>query len=408
MAHRTFLTGADLILPDRIASGLTLVIEADRIIDLATGANTVDAHDRRIDISGHLIAPGFVDAHVHGIEGIDTLDGPGAVAAIAARMPRRGVTAFCPTTVACAPAALTAVLREIAALRARPGANSARVLPAHLESNFLNPDFRGAQPAACLRSASSEGPKVRGAEGSFSANDVLSAIDAHRPDIATVTLASEIDGGLDLIRRLATNGLRVSLGHSGATFDQALEAIEAGARQVTHLFNAMRPLGQREPGLAGAALVHDEVAAELICDGHHVHAATVRLAMAAKGPGGILAVTDGTAGSGLPAGTQARLGGLTITVRDTAVLEDGTMAGSVLTMDRAFAKLVTLMGADLVRAAHACATTPARELGLQGHGVLAPGAVADLVVLTRNLEVAQTWIGGACVWEHAGGSQRLQ
>ena len=409
MARRVFLSGADLVLPDRIASGLTLVVEGDRIVDLIVGPRAAGFGETRVDLTGLAVAPGLVDAHVHGVHGIDTLDGPGSIAAIAARLPRHGVVAFCPTTVACPPDRLAAVLAEVAGARARPAAGSARVLPAHLESNFLNPDFRGAQPQDCLRSAD---PRTLGPSDPrttrFSVSDVLATIDAHRADIATITLASEIDGGLDLVRRFAAAGMRVSLGHSGATFEQAQQAIDAGARQVTHLFNAMRPLGQREPGLAGAALVNDDVAAELICDGHHVHPAMLRLAVSAKGPGRVLAISDGTAGSGLPRGSRARLGGRSITVGDTAVLDDGTMAGSVLTMERAFARLVSMAGLDLVRAAHVCATTPARELGLHGHGVLAPGAVADLVVLTSNLEVAQTWVAGVPVWEHAGASQRLQ
>ena len=157
----------------------------------------------------------------------------------------------------------------------------------------------------------------------------------------------------------------------------------------------MAPFGHREPGLVGAILESDLVAAEIICDGVHVHPAAVRAAVSAKGPAKIIAITDGTAGSGIPAGQTARLGGRRITISDAAYLDDGTLAGSVLTMDRAFAMLVKTMGFSMVEAAQMCSTTPARELGLDGFGAIVPGGVADLVVLDANLQVVETYIAGA-------------
>jgi N-acetylglucosamine-6-phosphate deacetylase len=215
-----------------------------------------------------------------------------------------------------------------------------------------------------------------------------------------------LDGGIDLIRWLTARGHRVSLGHSGATFDQACEAIAAGARHATHLFNRMPPLGHRHPGLAGAVLQTEEVAAEIICDGVHVHPAMVRAAIAAKQPARVMAITDATAVTGLPRGSQASLGGRRIIAGDaTAVLEDGTIAGSMLTMDRAFRTLTGTLGLSLVDAATLCATTPARELGLVGHGVLARDVSADLVILDEHLMVVQTYIGGQLVY--ARGSEAL-
>jgi N-acetylglucosamine-6-phosphate deacetylase len=193
----------------------------------------------------------------------------------------------------------------------------------------------------------------------------------------------------------------VSLGHSGASYEQAMDGIRVGARQATHLFNRMTPVTHRAPGLAGAVLESDDVVAELVCDGVHVHPAIMRVALAAKRPERIMAITDGTAGSGLPYGSHATLGGRRITLRDAAYLDDGTIAGSVLTMDRAFAKLTSEVGLSLVDAAIVCATTPARALGLQRFGVLAPGAIADLAVLDRDLRVVQTWVAGTLAWERS-------
>ena len=385
--------GGDLILPARIVAGGSVVVDDGRIVAIEEGPAD-PAGASVIDARGCYVSPGFIDVHLHGLHGDDVLDGEGAVARVAQRLPQYGVTAFCPTSVACPPDVLSGFLRQVGELRLAPlAAGGARVLPAHLESNFISPDFAGAQPVACLRLPPDAS---RGVEGEFSGRDVLDVVEAARPDVGIVTLAPELPGGLDLVRALAAAGHHVSLGHSAADFDTAMAAIEAGARQATHLFNRMSPMSHRAPGLTGAVLGSDDVVAELICDGHHVHPAACRVAMAAKGPAGVMAITDATAGAGLSAGATARLGGQPIHVRaEAAFLEDGTLAGSTLTMDRAFAAIVTRFGGSLVDAALMCATTPARALGLTGFGVIADGAAADLLVLDGAFRVRHTLVGGA-------------
>jgi N-acetylglucosamine-6-phosphate deacetylase len=383
MSLATRLTGATIVLPDRLIQSGQLVIESGRIVEVS---HTPSAGGR--ELPGHFIVPGFIDVHVHGVEGTDTLAGDDAIARIAAALPKFGVTAFCPTSIACSPEVLRRMLEGVRAARERAAPTSARVLPAHLESNFINPEFKGAQPRACLR-LPHDVP-----EGEFSGRQILDEIAAARPDVGIITLAPEMDGVVDLIPELVQRGHRVSLGHSGATYEEARAGILAGARHATHLFNRMTPLNHRAPGLAGAVLESDEVGAEIICDGVHVHPAAVRFAVAAKGPSKIMAITDGTAGSGLKRGDRTTLGGRSITVGDAAYLDDGTLAGSVLTMDRAFQGLVKGMGFTLMDAAQMCATTPARELGLHGCGVLAAGAVADFVVLDEDLNVVETYIAG--------------
>lgn len=399
------LSGAAVVLPDRVLSPGTLTIDDGRIVEIRADAPAASHPESQFAFHGHYIVPGFIDVHVHGVDGIDTLgttaDGTDAVAAIADRLPRYGVTAFCPTTVACAPDGLRRVLDQVRRARAARPPRAARVLPAHLESNFINPEYSGAQPISCLRSPRREG--LEGGAGSgpaeFSAADIVAEIERATPDVGIVTLASELDGGLELVRWLAGRGHRVSLGHSAATYDEALDAIAAGARQATHLFNRMPPLSHRAPGLAGAVLQAEEVAAEIICDGYHVHPALVRTAVAAKRPSRILAVTDATAAAGLDVGASATLGDQLITAGEkAALLPDGTIAGSILTMDRAFQTLIDRVGLSIVDAATICATTPARELGLVGHGILAVDAAADLVILDPRLEVVQTYLGGQLVY----------
>ena len=316
---------------------------------------------------------------------------------MAARLPRYGVTAFCPTTIACRPDALGRVLDQIRRARESPAPRSARVLPAHLESNFINPRIAARSRPACLRTRAcggAGGRAGRGPGGEFAAADILREIERGGPDVGIVTLAPELDGGLDLIAWLSERGHRVSLGHSGASYEQALDAIAAGARQATHLFNRMPPFHHRSPGLAGAILQTAEVAAEVICDGFHVHPAVVRMAIAAKGPSRIMAITDGTAASGLPSAPGQRSAASRLGRRVRRVSggrharrqrdDDGPGLEDVGESD----------GRSAGRRRDDVRDDSARELGLAGHGVVAPGAIADLVVLDARLSVVQTYVGG--------------
>jgi N-acetylglucosamine-6-phosphate deacetylase len=384
------LSGADLVLPGGVQPGGTLVIDGDRIVDITASPEAARSSS---SLAGHLIVPGFIDVHVHGVEGVDTLDGPDAISGLSQRLPKYGVTAFCPTTVACGPEKLRQVLQNVDSLR-RVIDSGARVLPAHLESNFINPDFRGAQPIACLRTIAG-GLSLE----EFSGDDIVREIDRAGESVGIVTLAPELDGALDLIQHLVSDGRIVSLGHSGATLEQGQSAIDAGARQATHLFNRMPPLNHREPGLVGAVLASEQIAAEIICDGVHVHPHMVRTAIALKGAMRVMAITDAVAAAGLPSGSKAQLGGREIRVRNSAAyLEDGTLAGSVSTMDRVFQFLVRDVGLSLSDAARLCSTTPASELKLKDLGAIARGAIADLVVFDRDFNVKQTYVAGRLVY----------
>ena len=388
------LAGGSIVLPDRVLPDGSVLIDGSQIVDIVERRRIDSAGAQVIDVSGSYVVPGFIDVHVHGVEGHDTLDGGDAVREIAMRLPRYGVTAFCPTSVACPPNALRAFCDQVRRARLLGVSDGARVLPAHLESNFINPEYRGAQPQTCLR--------VPGAptEGDFSARDIMTAMSVARADIGIVTIAPELPGGLALVRSLVAVGHRVSLGHSGADYDTAIAAIDAGARHATHLFNRMTPMTHRAPGLVGAILARAEIAAEVICDGHHVHPAMCRMAIAAKGVARVMAITDGTAGSGLPVGSTAKLGGRAIRVTDVAAtLDDGTLAGSTLTMDRAFRNLVTRFGMSIVDAAALCSTSAARELGLPTLGAIERDATADLVVLDRDFNVSRTFVDGREVYQ---------
>jgi N-acetylglucosamine-6-phosphate deacetylase len=390
------LAGADLVLPDRLLPRASLLIDGGRIAAIEARPIDTPAGATRVDLTGSIVVPGFVDVHVHGVEGHDVLDGAGAIAEVAARLPRYGVSAFCPTSIACDPPTLDLMLKDIGRAQRTTPEGSARVLSAHLESNFISPEFKGAQPLACLRQPKGQLDQSEDlAAGDFSSGDILATIAANRGAVGIVTMAPELDGGLELVRELARQEHRVSIGHTGATYEQALTSIDAGVSHATHLFNRMSPMTHRSPGVPGAVLQSPQVTAELICDGFHVHPALLHIAIRTKGPDGIIAITDGTAGSGLPIGSRTRLGGrpILVTAR-TAELSDGTLAGSVATMDGVFRVLVQQVGVSLVDAARMCATTPARQMHLGDRGRLAVDAVADLVVLGPDLHVRATYLAG--------------
>ncbi len=403
----TILSGGRIVLPDRILSNGSLIIDDGRIAAIEDRAITADAQGEVVSLAGFTLVPGFIDVHVHGVEGTDVLDDVNAVATVAARLPRFGVTAFCPTSVACAPDTLQMFLDAVA--RARTGAtgrfraSAARASREQLHQSGVERRAAGGVPAHVWRQS-----QRRGEGGAFSADAVLRVMDGARDSVAIVTVAPELPGGLDLVRLLRGRGHLVSIGHSGASYDEARDAIAAGVTHATHLFNRMSPFTHRAPGVVGAVLESADVTAEIICDGHHVHPAVVALALRTKTAAKLMAITDGTAAAGLPLGSRAMLGGRPIVVAEqSAQLEDGTLAGSIITMDQAFRMLVLEAGLPIEVAVRMCSTTPADQLGLPSQGRLAAGAFADLVVLDAGLRVVQTWIGGRPIPEHSSPALRL-
>ena len=319
------------------------------------------------------ILPGFIDLHVHGGGGHDTMQGGAAVQAIAAMHARHGTTSMLPTTMTAPIAEIETALRAIGHAASARQAGAARVLGAHLEGPYINPARLGAQ-----------------------ANQTGQATLAQVQHLASfaplrlITLAPEIDGHLALIRRLSESGIRVQIGHSNGTYEDGVAALAHGAAGFTHLFNAMSGLHHRAPGMAGAALAHAEHA-ELIPDLLHVHAGAIRVALRAIPH--LYCVTDATAAAGMPDGAYLLgrqsvhkcLGGVR--------LADGTLAGSTLTMDQALRNLVEL-GLSLADASNRVSTYAADFLGLTDRGRLAAGCHADLVVLGRDLRLTAVYVEG--------------
>jgi len=347
---------------------------------IAARASDVPAGAPLLDASGLTVAPGLLDLQVNGAGGVDVTSQPERLGELGPLLARHGVTGFLPTVITSAAAARDGALAALAALRRAP-APGAVPLGLHFEGPMLAPARKGAHPAHLLREASAE----------------VVAGWSRDAGVTMVTLAPELPGALDAVRRLVTAGVTVALGHTDATYDVAREALDAGASVGTHLFNAMRGLHQREPGPPTALLEHPDAFVELIADGVHLHPAVLRLAATAK-PHHFLLVTDAMAAAAGDDGDY-QLGPMAVTVRDgVARLTDSEMiAGSTLTMAAAVRYAVREAGLALPDVVRAATTTPATMLGLARVGALRPGFAADLVVLDQDLRVTGVMKAGRWV-----------
>lgn len=342
-----------------------------------------------IALPGGVLLPGLVDLQVNGYFGEEflTADADGW-ARVITRLPQTGTTAFLPTFITAPPGVLTAGLRAAAALiPALPA--GARVLGVHVEGPFISPRWKGAHNEAWITEPS--------------AGAVAELLDAGRGVLRLVTLAPERPGGMSAVTRLTEAGVLVSVGHSDATARQVAEAADHGARMVTHLFNAQRPMHHREPGVVGQALTDERLTSGLIADMHHVSPQVCVLAFRAA-PGRICAVTDAAACAGMPPGSY-QLGGEPIELPpgdgEPPVRGDGTLAGSGLRMDAAVGNLAAA-GIGLVEAVSAATRVPADLIGRPDLGRIAPGAAADLAWLGDDMRTRATWIGGEQVYVRSG------
>lgn len=330
-----------------------------------------------LNAAGCLVLPGLIDTHVHGSRGDDVMiHGADGIRRISRDFLGYGVTAWLPSTVS---ASHDKLLRaaEACALAAEGASDGAEVVGIHVEGPYINPKRKGAQPPEGIRD-----PDLDECE------ELLAAA---RGLVRVITLAPELPGGLELVRVLTARGVVASLGHSDADYETALAAMDAGATHATHLFNAMPPIHHRQPGLAAACLNEPGIVAEVIADGVHLDPEIVRLAVRAKGPDRVALVTDAMSALGMPDGTYT-LGSYAVTVRgDRCTLADGTIASSMLTMNRALRNAVGYAGVSLVDAVRMAAMVPARVAGCaERKGSLEVGKDADAVVLAPDGAVRWT------------------
>ena len=359
----------------RVCAGVELSMHGETIAALGAHLPAEESYDA----SGCYVLPGFIDLHIHGFAGHDTMEGEDAVRHMAKHLAQHGPTACLPPTMP-APsdqprAAIVGVKRAM-----QTPSEGAAILGCHMEGPFFCAKKKGAQPQEHLKN-----PSWEAFEAMVSDN-----LDAVR----LISVAPELPGAFGFIRSACQKGLVVACGHSDATYEQVMEAVANGASEITHLFNAMSAFNHREPGVPGAALSCPQLYVEFIADLVHLHPAVLRVLYAAKGADLAIAITDSMMAGGMPDGQYA-LGGQDVYVKGGAArLLDGTLAGSILTLRRSLQNMVQTVGIPLEEALPMYTLTPARRIGQTRRGRLEVGCYADVVVLDGSFEVKAVWVGG--------------
>jgi N-acetylglucosamine-6-phosphate deacetylase len=376
----------NVILPDKVLAAGIVAVEGERIVGVYAPDKTIHWKGVSIiDYGEDYLAPGLIDLHLHGAMGRDVIDGSvEGLREVAAHQVRCGVTGFVPTTLA---APLHLILAAIAsvkeAARERAGAE---ILGVYLEAPFLNVKKKGAQNPEFIRPIQAE--------------DLPLLDEATRPLQTIITVAPEVGANMVFIPQLKERGWVVSIGHSEASYEQAMLSFEQGITQATHLYNAMSGFQSREPGVVGAVLDSQKIRAELIADGVHVHPGALRLAVRLKGVENICLITDSVNAAGLGDGHFV-VGGLEVVVKDgQARLKDsGTLVGSVLTLNRAVKNIIDWTGVTVSQAIRMASLNPARVLGLSGDlGSIEEGKLANLAVFDEEFNVIETIIRGRSVF----------
>jgi len=394
------LIAGKLYAPEEIAGPVAVVIEGQKIRDIWRDTGAAAAGPRFavrwpgstvevIDLASYRLAPGYIDLHIHGLYGHDVAKGrPEDVVSMARRLPQTGVTAFFPTIATLEQARTAQLVQRVAEVaRKQRHPSAAEIMGLRLEGPFINRAKKGAQYE----------PGIRRPDPL----EMEKLAEAGLNRIRIVDFAPEQDESGRFLATLVRLGIIASIGHSAASYDEAIRAIDEGARHSTHLYNAMSALEHRSPGVAAAVLTDVRVTAELIADGIHIHPAMLKLAVEARGPSAIALVTDAVAPAGLPEGDYDFLG-RTVTVREGAVrLENGSLAGSTLTLERAVRNMVNLVGLSWSDAIRMATSTPARISGIDDRkGCIAPGADADLVALDHDGFVRSTWTRGFLTFQN--------
>lgn len=376
------IISAPLVLLDGVLSGpAAVVIDGDRIVDVLSGRPP--ATGDHLALTEGILSPGLIDLQVNGAFGVDFIAADDASwETVLATLPRTGVTSFQPTFTTAPIDVLVAGLRRAALARAKlTGGPCARLLGVHVEGPFLSPARAGVHPTEHMLH-----PAPEHLDALLADADAAGAI-------TMLTLAPELPGAIDAVRRLVAAGIKVSLGHTDATAAEVRHAADAGACMVTHIFNAQRGMGHREPGVAGQALADSRLTVGLIADLMHVSGEIVAVVMRAAA-GRVALVTDAIAAAGMPPG-RYELGDIMIDVDEDGLPRDaaGAIAGSTLTLDCAVRNVVGV-GVPPAEALEAASRVPADLLGRGDLGRIRAGALADLVWFSDELHPLRTWVGG--------------
>ncbi|WP_042464154.1 N-acetylglucosamine-6-phosphate deacetylase [Neobacillus dielmonensis] len=392
-SNSILLKGIQIYSEDKWINNGYLKIKNQKIVELGA-METLSSQEEFevIDLPlGYKAIPGFIDVHIHGANGADTMDATQeALDIMSHALPGEGTTSFLATTITQEESQIEAALNNAGKyINKYQSPGKAEILGIHLEGPFVNKTKAGAQPIQHIIDPNLE---------LFKKWEEVSA-----DTIKLVTLAPELPNGIELVKYLKEKGIIASIGHTDATYEEVIEAIEAGVNHVTHLYNQMRGLHHREPGVVGAAFLKDELKAELIVDGVHVHPDMVKLAYKQKGKKGIILITDAMRAKCLKNGNYD-LGGQDVTVKDgKAVLSDGTLAGSILKLGQGVKNIVSFAGCQLEDAVEMAAVNPAKQLNIfDRKGSLSEGKDADIVILDENMDVYMTLCRGEVAYSKGG------
>ncbi len=375
---KSIIIYGDIITPfNRIADGAILVRNG-KIIDVGFRDEVKSDNAEILDFRENYIVPGFIDIHVHGCEGSNAFDGSiESLRNMAIKLAKHGVTSFLPTAATLPEEQLIKIASNVAKLM-KMNYDGAEIIGLNIEGPFVSPEKKGAMIIGFMRKPSIE--------------EVDAIYRASEGKLRIMTIAPELEGALDMIKWLSSHSVIPSLGHTNATYDIAIKAFDSGAALASHLFNAMRQIHHRDPGIVVAALDRDEVYVEIIADGIHVDPSVIDLVIRSKGFEKVIIVSDATPLAGLLDGEYNFPGFPKITIKNRkAYLPDGTLAGSTLTLDNALRNLVK-WGIPLEKALMMLSTNQARLLGLR-KGIIKPGYDSDLVILNKNFEILATLIG---------------
>jgi N-acetylglucosamine-6-phosphate deacetylase len=378
---KTVITARLAFTPLEAIHDAVVVVDDGHIVSVSSrSASPIPENTRIHDFPDAILAPGFIDIHVHGGAGHDVMQpGDDGLSRMEQHFAKHGVTSYCPTTVTAPLDATFAALDRLAVSHKAPRTARAKPVGLHLEGPFISHAKRGVHPPDLLLAPSLE---------------VFDKIwQAAQGTVAMMTIAPELPGAVEMIREAASRGVCISLGHSDATLAQTQAGVEAGGRHATHTFNAMRPLDHREPGILGDVLSDPRITADVIADGVHVHPEVLKIFLRAKGPEGAVLITDAMSATGMGDG-RFRLGGFEVEVRGDRCEHEGKLAGSVLTLDRAVRNITTFASWSLQDAVRLATLNPARVLGRNDIGILAPGAQADFILLSPDGTVQRTIIDG--------------
>ncbi len=374
------IVNANIIADQSILKNHSIVFD-DRIIAVSEGQDLLTKQcSEVIDAEGKYLSAGFIDIHIHGCAGADTMDeNDESLAVISRSLTATGVTAFLPTTMTMPEERIEQALKNIRNAMKKQAAG-AEILGCHLEGPFINKNAKGAH------------------DETFIAAPYYKLIESYGDVLKIVTLAPETAGSELFIKRCTESNIIISIGHTQATYEQAMEAVRRGARLFTHTFNAMPPLHHRHPGAAGAAL-DSEACCELIVDNIHVHPAVQRIVLKAKGTDRVILITDAMMACLMKEGVY-NLGGQQVTVMDNAVrLANGHLAGSILTLNTAVKNIISNTGLDLPDAIRLVTQNPARMLGIDDRkGRIAAGMDADLTLFDGNMNIYETYVKGQLVY----------